>query len=193
MVDWDGGGHAGLAAAASGATRRGSWAPGAPDRGSRQRIDGSQLAHSATQDGAEAKTVAGGGGGTRESLGLAAWLAPEAEPSTRGQVWGRACSSAQIGEWLGLHLQPTEATHPSFLPQRTVTHSPPVSCYLHYWKDIETLIGNYWRAGLQLRSNRCTGTENPLLQCQDEMEQKVYNFFESIRVKSMILSACLNL
>ena len=88
MVAWEPG-HGGLAAAASGATRRGSRAPGAPDRGSRQRIDGSQLAHSATQDGAEAKTVAaGGGGGTRESLGLAAWLAPEAEPSTGGQVWG---------------------------------------------------------------------------------------------------------
>ena len=102
----------------------------------------------------------GGGGGLKgESLGLAAWLAPEAEPSTRGQVWGTSrlqpprsgteaayisnqrrprihlqlfgfpkkmyfwisvfldfwlnLDNAQIGDRGSLHLQPTEATHPS--------------------------------------------------------------------------------
>ena len=160
MVDWDGGGHAGLAAAASGATRRGSRAPGAPGRGSRQRMDGSQLAHSATQDGAEAKTVAGGGGGMGESLGLAAWLPPEAEPSTRGQVWGRACSSAQIGERLDLHLQPTEATHASpSTAERSPIHLRSHATLLERHRDLdwELLEGRF------TGSNRCTGKENPLL------------------------------
>ena len=155
MVAWEPG-HGGLAAAASGATRRGSRAPGAPDRGSRQRIDGSQLAHSATQDGAEAKTVAaGGGGGTRESLGLAAWLPPEAEPSTRGQVWGRACSSAQIGERLGLHLQPTEATHAS---PSTAERSPiHLRSHATLSERHRGLDWNYWMPGSQGQSNG-TGT-----------------------------------
>ena len=85
MVAWEPG-HGGLAAAASGATRRGSRAPGAPDRGSRQRIDGSQLAHSATQDGAEAKTVVVASRRWRESRGLAAWLH---RAGTRGRTIDR--------------------------------------------------------------------------------------------------------
>ena len=150
MVAWEPG-HGGLAAAASGATRRGSRAPGAPDRGSRQRIDGSQLAHSATQDGAEAKTVAaGGGGGTRESLGLAAWLAPEAEPSTRGQVWG-----ARRPDRGRLHLQP-EATHASSF------HREPSPIHLRSHATLSErhrgLDWNYWMPGSQGQSDG-TGTE----------------------------------
>ena len=116
MVDWDGGGgHAGLAAAASGATRRGSRAPGAPDRGSRQRRDGSQLAHSATQDGAEAKTVARR---RRWVEGRKPWIGGLA--GTRGRtidprpgLGDEQAAAAQIGDRGSLHLQPTEATHPS--------------------------------------------------------------------------------
>ena len=160
MVDCYGGGHAGLAAAASGATRRGSRAPGAPDRGSRQRMDGSQLAHSATQDGGEAKTVVGGGGGLGESLGLAAWLAPEAEPSTRGQVWGRAGSRPDRPTQPEPHLQPTEATHASpSTAERSPIHLQSHATLLERHRDLDWEVLEHRFTG----SNRCTGKENPLL------------------------------
>ena len=148
MVDWDGG-HAGLAAAASGATRRGSWAPGAPDRGSRQRIDGSQLAHSATQDGAEAKTVAEGG---EKALDWRpGWhQRPNHRPEAR---FGGACSRPDRG-WL---LTSPAGGHACILPPRRGHPFTSGLIMRYYWKDIETLIGNYWNWQVYSRTNRCTG------------------------------------
>ena len=154
-MDWDGG-HAGLAAAASGATRRGSWAPGAPDRGSRQRRDGSQLAHSSPpkmaprprrwQEEVE---------GPEKALDWRpGWhQRPNHRPEARFGGAARPDRGCPC-----LHLQP-EATHASF--HREVTHSPRShATLLERHRDLDWIYWNWQVTAGQLNA-LSTGKENP--------------------------------
>ena len=115
-------------------------------------MDGSQvLAHSATQDGAEAKTVVVASRRWRESRGLAAWLH---RAGTRGRTIDRRRDDGEEVEEAEIPTgQPptslaTEATTNLHLrPQRGQTFTS--NLMLHYWKDVPALIEDHWNTGPQ--------------------------------------------
>ena len=112
---------------------------------------------------------------------------PNHRPEAR---FGAELEAAQIGQPSLSHISSQRRPRMHPLPQQR-GHPFTSSLMLHYWKDIETLIGKYWNTGLQ---GQIDALEKRILCCSVTTKWKkchIFKAFESNYCRSsMILLFC---